>query len=215
MSVEELRGSRGQGIVMAAKLEEESDGIKKSPVYIMGSVLWKQGREGLLEITRNLEATGLRFDSDLTDFTQLPKSYRESAYLNFAACIFGVSLIFNERAIIEKEVNIKQLMTAYNTAVDGSFVPQIEEVDEEVETLSQDQHLSLIKLADPRKSSSPNRSLSRLYTDKIGLMPKLVRNLLEETKTLPMIKDRLLAVHEYWAGEIFRSNSKQREMNYR
>lgn len=214
MSVEALLGSRAERIMTETKSIENKGKYKKSPVYLTAAAFWRQGRKGLREITEDLQRNGINFDSDKSGFDQLPNAYKHSAYLNFSAGIFGITMIFNERALIEKEVNLKYLTLAYNIAFCKTLVPWYDEPEKEVEKLSDKQHQDLLHLVDIKHPDRANRSLSSLYSDKIDLMPRAIRDDLEKSKTLPFIKKFFLQRYDWLVTELINLNARQSELKY-
>lgn len=208
MSVEALLGSRA-GRIMAETISVENKGsYKKSPVYLSGAAFWRQGREGLREITAGLKQDEVDFGPE-KDIRDLPEKYRRSADINYTACVFGISMIFNERALIEKEVNPKHLALAYNISFCETIVPPIYESEEEVEKLSEVQYKSLLSLVDIKHPDKANRSLSRLYTDRIDLMPPAIKRILDESGTLPIITKVFLPRHDWLVTELIIQNAKE------
>jgi len=214
MSVEVLLGSRAGKIMAEIKSAEEKSGYKRSPVYLSATAFWRYGREGLRETTEALKRNEIKFDSENGFLSDLPDEYKQSAYLNFAACIFGVTMIFNERALIEKEIDLRQVTVAYNWVFYDTFVPQLEQPEEEVEKLSDKQHADLLKLVDLKHPDTANRSLSRLYFDKMGLMPKAIKRVLEDTNTLLLTRDVFLPRHEWLVTQLISSNARQMAGTY-
>ncbi len=213
MSVEALLGSRAERIMEKTISIETKGGYKKSPVYLAAAAFCRQGREGLREITVDLKRERIDFDPEKDFMRDLPNKYRQSAYLNFAACVFGISIIFNERAMVEKEVDLRQITASYNWVFYDTFIPQFEEAEEPkegyLEKLSSDQHAELLALVDIKHPDKANRSLSRLYTDKINSMPKIIRRFLEHTNTLPTITDDFLPRYNWLVEEFIILNAKE------
>lgn len=213
MSVEALLGSRAENIVTEIKSDEDKSGYKRSPVFIAASAFWRQGRKGLMEITQDLKRDGIEIDPEKGFLSDLPDQYKQTAFLNFTACLFGVSLIFNERALVERGVDLRQITTAYNWVFYDTFIPQLEKPkkpkDGYFEKLSSDQSTKLLELFDIKHPNPASRSLSRLYTDKIRFMPKTIKRGLDRTKTLPIIAEVFLPRYEWTVIQLITLNAKR------
>jgi len=210
MGVEYLLSSRFGEILERTKLEEEKSSYRRSPLFTVATAFCKEGRNELLKITEYLKKNNIVLNED-DGFESLPRHCKSSAILNFAAVIFGMTLIFNERALVEKEVNSKYLTMSYNLLFRDTFVPQIEQDNEEIEKLSSKQHADLIKIVDIKHPDNADRSLASLYQDKLNLMPKLIKNVLEETGTLPIIKREFLSRYDWYVRELIISDAIQAE----
>lgn len=211
MSVEILLGSHAaDSILKKIKSNENRSGFKRSPVFTVATSFWQEGRNGLIEVTESLIREDFKFNPD-RGFEQLPKQHREKAILNYTAIIFGITMIFNERSLIEKEINSKYLIAAYNMAMKNTFVPPLDYEEEEIEKLSSEQYRSLINLIDIKHPDSANRSLSRLYDEELDIMPKLTRKILEATKTLPIIQEVILSRYDWHVRNLIIDNARQME----
>lgn len=212
MSVESLLSSRAEEIIVKTKFNEEIDGIAKSPVFIIASAFWREGRNELRRLSAILRRDEITFNPYVSNLGQLPRPYRDAARFNYASCVFGLSLIFIERALVERSVNLKHLAFGYNIVTKGTVIPPLKDPGEAIEKLSDKEYKDLLAIVDIKHPDNSNRSLSRLYTDKINLMPNSIRKLLEDANVLNIIRNSFLQKYNWYVTDLISYNARTKSI---
>ncbi len=192
MSVEAFLAAKTRDHINATKLAEKEEGHERSIPYLVAVTFWRKGREGLLRITQRLNDSRIKIDPERSFFSQLPKDIADSARFNYEACIFGISLVALEDALIEKKVSKRRIVDFYNATFKNTFIPQWLYDGNDEEQLDDKNWRKLIGVADI-KSSDSDRSLASFFEEDWHLVPKIIRTFLEEeTKTLEPIRKKVI-----------------------
>lgn len=190
MAVEDLLGSYSQGqfFLLETMIKRKESGQKLSSIDIVANTFADEGRQNLLQTTQEIKERKLKvdFNSKINVFRQLPPDLSKLARLGFVSVIFGSSVLSIKKTVAEKVFSPSQLLMHFNFLVDETFIPKFSR------TIMNAVPISPQRSREYNKAAHLDPSLSIFFTQAWHLTPELIRKLITDTGSLPIIRARFI-----------------------
>ncbi len=190
MSIEELLNHDGcANAVQAEQFRAKERNTPLSAVRIMANTYITKASEGLKALSGIVDEQHIEVASEVDFLQALNVEQRSKVILNQAGFFMGLTLHGIEDALIEKVVDDRPLVTAYNNAVTGTHLDTVRSDGNHTEALTDEQWRALIG----RVKSDP--TFGDFFDEGIDDLPKLLKHLVVGTGLIVPIKQTILPVH--------------------
>lgn len=175
-------------IIEGIKTREFGEG--KSSVVILAEQLVREGRDGIREILNKINPGNTMFEIDPRDFQQIPPEDRSKMFDDYAAIIFGISVVSLEKTLLTRKYDHGDWCERYNVATQGAQLSEAH-ADATGQKLSQEQMNAMYSAVRQDKTFS-------LFFKEEGIqaMPAKMRGVLEEIQILPIVRKSILPFFE-------------------
>jgi len=173
--------------IVGKKMTGRSD---KSLVVLLAVNLAREGRDGGKKLIDKLNSSNTAFEMDIADFQRLPAEDRKNMFANFAAFVFGNSVLSLERALVNREYDHKDFCNRYNLEASSFHLSKVEVGIEEREELSYE------KLSTMHSLVRQDKTFAIFFKEGIQAMPNILRRFLETGGIIPVIQEDILPIYE-------------------
>lgn len=162
-----------------------------SLVVMLAVQLAREGRDEVRKLISKLSPSNAMFEIGGEDFQGLPEEDRRNMIINFAAFVFGNSVVSLERTLIDREYDHEKFCKDYNLAAKSLQLATIEVGTQKRERLLYSQ------LDRMRFIVEQDRTFSIFFEER-GLqgLPHTLRKFLEARGIIPVIQKAILPIYK-------------------
>ncbi|MEK7534605.1 MAG: hypothetical protein AAB600_04675 [Patescibacteria group bacterium] len=153
----------------------------------------EEGGERLRSITNKSNESNTLFALNRESLLKIPEEDRHDMLKNYAAIIFGVSIVCLEKSLVEKRFNYNYWCALYNLNITGTQFAQApaKEGAEKEEIFCDKRWGKMIEVA------KNDKTLALFFSrDNISLMPKALSQYIDDMGIIGVIRDEIIPLYQ-------------------
>lgn len=163
--------------------------LQKMPsVIVLADIFRQEGSYGFRELIGQVERAGVAIGPDEKFFQQIPDQYKSPIYNQYAAIVFGISIRSLHEMLLEGSFDGEVWCAMHNLSIAGTCFPSLNPKEKTSDRVPAGNLVILWQ------SALQDKTLS-FFFETPGLMPNMLRKVLEDLGVLPVIFSTILPLY--------------------